>query len=78
MSDNRIAVIDVETTGLSPWRNDRLVEIAIVVISPDGQVCTEYETLVNPNRNLGPSRIHQISAQDVLRAPLFADVAVVI
>ncbi|MCH8046783.1 MAG: hypothetical protein IID44_24030 [Planctomycetes bacterium] len=75
MPTDRIAVIDVETTGLSPWRNDRVVEIAIVVISPDGMVQSEYDTLVNPNRDLGPTRIHRISAADVLRAPAFTDVA---
>lgn len=72
---DRIAVIDVETTGLSPWRHDRVVEIAIVVMSPDGTIETEYETLVNPNRDIGPSSIHHICAADVLRAPTFADVA---
>ena len=75
MSTDHIAVIDLETTGLSPWRRDRVVEIGIVVISPDGTVHTEYETLVNPNRDIGPSCIHQISAADVLQAPTFADVA---
>lgn len=75
MPTDHIAVIDLETTGLSPWRHDRVVEIAIVVISPDGTVHTEYETLVNPNRDLGPSKIHHISTADVLRAPTFADVA---
>ncbi len=75
MPTDRIAVVDVETTGLSPWRHDRIVEIAIVLVSPDGEVHTEYETLVNPNRDLGPTRIHQISASDVLHAPSFADVA---
>jgi DNA polymerase-3 subunit epsilon len=72
---DHIAVIDVETTGLSPWRHDRVVEIAIVVMSQDGTIETEYETLVNPNRDIGPSSIHQICAVDVLRAPTFADVA---
>lgn len=75
MSTDHIAVIDLETTGLSPWRHDRVVEIGIVVISPDGTVHTEYETLINPNRDIGPSCIHQISAADVLQAPTFADVA---
>lgn len=75
MPNDRIAVIDLETTGLSPWRHDRVVEIAIVVVSPDGKVHTEYETLVNPKRDLGSSRIHQISASDVLQAPSFAEVA---
>lgn len=75
MTHDRIAVVDVETTGLSPWRHDRIVEIAVVVISPDGTVLTEYETLVNPGRDIGPSSIHQISASDVVRAPSFAAVA---
>ena len=75
MTNNNIAVIDVETTGLSPWRNDRILEIAVVVISPDGEIHKEYETLVNPNRDLGPTRIHGISAEHVLGAPMFADIA---
>ena len=75
MTNNNIAVIDVETTGLSPWRNDRILEIAVVVISPDGEIHKEYETLVNPNRDLGPTRIHGISAEHVLSAPIFADIA---
>jgi DNA polymerase-3 subunit epsilon len=72
---DHFAVIDVETTGLSPWRHDRVVEIAIVVMSSDGMIETEYETLVNPKRDIGPSSIHQICAADVLRAPTFADIA---
>ena len=75
MAKDRIAVIDLETTGLSPWRHDRVVEIGIVVISPEGIVETEYDTLVNPTRDMGPSSIHHISAADVLKAPTFADVA---
>jgi len=75
MQHKRIAVIDVETTGLCPWRHDRVVEIAIVVISPDGHIHAEYETLVNPMRDMGPTRIHQISATDVIGAPKFSDIA---
>jgi DNA polymerase-3 subunit epsilon len=75
MATDQIAVIDLETTGLSPWRHDRVVEIGIVVISPDGLVQTEYETLVNPNRDMGPTSLHHITAADVLRAPTFGDVA---
>ena len=44
-------------------------------MSLNGQTHTEYETLINPNRDLGPSRIHGICAADVARAPTFADVA---
>lgn len=75
MPTDQIAVVDVETTGLSPWRHDRIVEIAIVLVSPDGEIHDEYETLVNPNRDLGPTHIHHIAASDVSSAPSFADVA---
>lgn len=75
MSIDRIAVIDVETTGLSPWRHDRIVELAVVVVTPDGVVQQEYETLVNPERDMGPTRIHQIRAGDVLNAPRFREIA---
>jgi DNA polymerase-3 subunit epsilon len=75
MSDDRIAVVDVETTGLSPWRHDRVVEIAIVVMSPDGRIEQEYDTLVNPQRDLGPTHIHRITAAEVMRAPTFPEIA---
>lgn len=75
MPDDRIAVIDVETTGLSPWRHDRIIEIAVVVILPDGQVIEKYDTLVNPCRDIGPTGIHRIRASEVLKAPQFADIA---
>jgi DNA polymerase III subunit epsilon len=71
----KIAVIDVETTGLSPWRHDRIVEIGIVVMDPAGSIEFEYETLVNPLRDIGPSGIHRISSEEVLKAPSFADIA---
>ena len=71
----RFSVIDVETTGLFPWRHDRIIEIAVVVMSPKGAVECEYETLINPERDIGPSRIHGITAGEVLRAPRFVDIA---
>ncbi|MEU7916562.1 exonuclease domain-containing protein [Microbispora bryophytorum] len=69
------AVIDVETTGLSPGRHDRVIEIGVVHVTPAGEVTGEWATLVNPERDLGPQRIHGISAADVRHAPTFADVA---
>ena len=70
-----IAVVDVETTGLSPWRHDRIVEIAVLVMTPDGRIHQEYDTLVNPDRDIGPTRIHQITAGEVRHAPTFPDIA---
>ncbi|HZL03993.1 MAG TPA: exonuclease domain-containing protein, partial [Coriobacteriia bacterium] len=42
------AVVDVETTGLRPSWHDRIVEIAVVQVAPDGVVEATWSTLVNP------------------------------
>src|SRR5260370_1316752 len=68
------AVVDLETTGLYP-RTDRVVEAAVVHLSADGQITGEFSTLINPGRDVGPTRIHGIRASDVLHAPAFADAA---
>ncbi|MFN7840491.1 MAG: exonuclease domain-containing protein [Pirellula sp.] len=75
MHKDKIAVIDFETTGLSPWRHDRVVEIGIVVMDRAGSTQLEYETLVNPLRDIGASGIHGISSEEVLKAPSFSDIA---
>jgi DNA polymerase-3 subunit epsilon len=70
----RLAVIDVETTGFR--KTDRVVEIAIVLM--DGSSLTivdEYETLVNPLRDISASHIHGITAGMVESAPTFDDLA---
>ncbi len=69
------AVVDLETTGLRPSWHDRIVEIGVVHLDPNGDVESTWETLVNPERDLGPQEIHGIAAADVLAAPTFADVA---
>jgi len=70
-----IAVLDVETTGLHPKGGNRIIEIAIVVIGPNGVVEKEFVSLVNPNRDVGPTKIHNIYASDVINAPRFEDIA---
>jgi DNA polymerase III subunit epsilon len=72
--NSRFAVIDVETTGFYP-RRDRILEIAIVQLSSSGSVLDEYVTLINPDRDIGDTSLHGISARDLLKAPAFADVA---
>ena len=70
------AVVDVETTGLSPARGDRICEVA-VVRARAGQVLDTFTTLVNPQRSIGAGarRVNGITANMVHRAPVFADVA---
>jgi DNA polymerase-3 subunit epsilon len=42
----RIAVIDFETTGLSPGMGDRATEVAIVMVE-DGEVVGRFQSLMN-------------------------------
>ena len=42
----RIAVIDFETTGLSPGMGDRATEVAIVMLE-DGEVVGHFQSLMN-------------------------------
>jgi DNA polymerase-3 subunit epsilon len=69
-----VAVIDVETTGLSPT-TDRIVELGVVLLDDRGEVEAEFETLLDPGRDVGPTHLHGIRAADVVEAPTFADVA---
>lgn len=69
------AVVDVETTGFSPAKHDRVVEVAVVQLDAAGQVEDEWCTLVNPERDLGPQHIHRVRAADARRAPTFDVVA---
>lgn len=68
------AVVDVETTGLSPTR-DRIIEIAVVRCDPDGSIVDEWSTLLDPGRDPGPTHIHGIGAADLVGAPTFDDIA---
>jgi DNA polymerase-3 subunit epsilon len=69
------AIIDIETTGLSP-SNEKITEIAIII--HDGQkIIEEYSTLINPEKKI-PYRIIQITGinnQMVYDAPKFYEVA---
>lgn len=70
-----IAVVDVETTGLFPSRHHRVVELAAVAIRDDGRIEREFTSLVNPARDIGPSRIHGLTSEDILHAPQFGEIA---
>src|SRR5438128_1786566 len=72
----RFAVVDVETTGTSPRRGDRIIEIAVAVLEGD-RVTTAFQSLVNPGVPIGAfvSRLTGIDAAAVRDAPCFAAVA---
>lgn len=64
-----------QTTGLNPYRHDRVIELAALMMSLDGEVCREFVTLINPERDIGPTNIHGLTASDIVTAPRFAEVA---
>ena len=64
--DAEYVVVDVETTGCYPGGHDRIVETGMVGLDPEGSVVDEYETLINPSRDRGPTWLHGIEARDVL------------
>lgn len=71
----KYAIIDIETTGLSP-KNEKITEVAVFI--HDGkQIVDEYATLLNPERKI-PYRITKITGitnQMVEPAPKFYEVA---
>lgn len=74
LGETPIAVIDVESTGLHPSQ-DRIVEIAVVRMSEDWMSAGLFETLVNPERDPGPTFAHGLAAEDLVDAPLFWEIA---
>ena len=74
LDEARFAVVDVETTGLYPLK-DRIVEVGVVVTDCWGNIHAEYESLVNPKRDVGPTSIHGITASMVNAAPGFEEIA---
>jgi DNA polymerase-3 subunit epsilon len=70
-----LAVIDLETTGINIG-NDRIVEIAIVKIMPDGSRQVKRK-LINPEMPIPPgsTEVHGISNEMVKDAPTFKQAA---
>ena len=68
------AIVDTETTGLGG--SDRIVEIAVIVYdSEKDAVVDEFDTLINPLRDIGPTHIHGLTPSMVSAAPTFEEVA---
>ena len=71
MRTSRYAVIDIETTGLSPAHNHRIMEVAVILVDDVGNRVYEWDTLLNPVRDVGATSIHGLTAADVYSAPTF-------
>lgn len=75
VASDGFVVFDLETTGINPKRSDRIVEIGVVHVSREGEVTEQWQSLLNPERDLGPTRIHGIRGADVHDAPRFSGIA---
>lgn len=73
--DRPIVFFDLETTGTDP-SSDRIVEISVLRIDPDGHRETRTRRL-DPGRPIPPeaTAVHGISDEDVRDAPTFRQVA---
>jgi DNA polymerase-3 subunit epsilon len=71
----RFAVVDVETTGCSPRRGDRVIEIAVVAVA-DGRMDLVYDRLLDPGIPVPPrvTMLTGISSAMVAGQGAFADV----
>ncbi len=76
-----IVAFDTETTGLSPFAGDRMIEFAAVVLrtDDDGRVVSQedHAFLINPQMPIPrtASQITGITDADVANKPTFAEVA---
>lgn len=76
MNKQRFVVIDVETTGNSPKKGDKIIQIAAVVIE-NGQITERFSKYINPNKSI-PVFIEQLTGitnQMVENQPPFKAVA---
>ncbi len=71
----KFVVIDVETTGQSASKGDRIIEIALVVIE-NNQITQQYNQLVNPEQPIPTfiSQLTSITDEDVDTQPVFAEI----
>ena len=69
-----LVVFDLETTGINVEK-DRIVQIAMIKVAPDGSRTT-FETLVNPEQPIPPeaTKVHGIKDGDVRDKPTFSQI----
>lgn len=73
---NRLIFIDIETTGLSHVKGDKIVELACCSYANDETVST-FHYQINPERNIPEvtTKIHGITNDMVRDSPKFRDIA---
>ncbi len=73
----RQVVLDTETTGLNAKLGDRIIEIGCVEILSRRLGERHFHAYLNPERDvdLGATRVHGLTLEDLRAKPKFADVA---
>lgn len=75
MTETSYAVVDFETTGFSPYRHHRIVEIGVVILDARGNITDAWESVINPERQVDASEIHGLTGKELASAPKFDEVA---
>lgn len=68
------AIIDLETTGLSPDRGDRIIEIGVMIVDAGYNIISKHETLINPKRPVALTEVHKITDKMLDGAPTIDEV----
>lgn len=73
---NKFVIVDIETTGNSPKKGDRMIQFAGVVIE-NNKITDTYTTYINPQIPISPfiSELTGIDNKTVAKAPVFSEVA---
>jgi len=76
-SNNRIVVLDTETTGLSTQDGHRIIEIGCVELINRKLTHNHYHVYINPERKIdaGAMEVHGITNEFLQDKPLFKDIA---
>ena len=76
-ADNRIIVLDTETTGLEPSQGHRVIEVACVEMVNRSLTGNHLHLYINPDRDSDPEalRIHGLTSEFLSGHPRFEEVA---
>ncbi|MBS4173247.1 ATP-dependent DNA helicase DinG [Bacillus sp. FJAT-49736] len=74
--DQKFVVVDIETTGNSPKKGERIIQISAVKIENE-KIIDQYTTFVNPEILIPPfiEELTGINDHMVMNAPLFEEIA---
>ena len=68
------AVVDVETSGLSPAHH-RVLQVAVTQVEPDGSLGRSWSSLLDPGCDPGPVHVHGLTRERLAGAPQYQEIA---